>query len=133
MPRLTDTHYLDQRNKLLANWFDPNGNTFGRISSRQQLELHDYFAVTAQLIEADVLAHRLVISREKPSLSQRAGRAYRQIEPFLEHPIQQLVPAPTRGGHVVAHTVRRPHLDTGELSRIITKMIAADAKNRPKD
>ncbi len=132
MPRLTNADYLNQRKKLRADWFNHGGSAFSRIPSRQQLELHDYFAITQPLFEAEVLAHRKTISREQPSLPQRAGRAYRQVEPFLDH-TEQRVAGPTRGGHVVAHAVRRPYLDSGELSRIIIKMIAADAKKRRKD
>jgi hypothetical protein len=132
MPRLTNANYLNQRKKLRAEWFDHHGSAFSRIPSRQQLELHDYFAITQQLFEAEVLVHRLTISRQQPSLPQRAGRAYRRIEPFLDRTMQPVV-ASTRGGHVVAYVVRRPQLDVSQLSRVITKTMAADAKKRCKD
>jgi hypothetical protein len=131
MPRLTNDDFLYQRKKLRADWFNHHGSAFGRIPSRQQLELHAYFAVTHQLFEAEVLAHRKTIRREQRSLPQRAGRAYRQIEPFLDRTMEPVTEA-SPGSHIVASAVRRPQLDVRPLSRVIIKKMAADAKKRPK-
>lgn len=70
MPRLTNQRYLD-----LALMWRTDDFTYGTLSPNEQWDLHAYFVPYKSLTEAELLEHRKRISKEQPSLPQRAGRA----------------------------------------------------------
>ena len=81
MPRLTNTRYLYQRGRLRANWIDQQSRAFGRLESQEQMDLHDFFAPTEQFDDEAALRHRSEVTKNFPSLPQKAGRAYRSALP----------------------------------------------------
>lgn len=89
MPRLTDADYLSQRKKLRSDWFDHHAHGFSYLSSREQYDLHRYFAVAKLFGEEELLAHRAEVTKTDPSLPQRAGRAFAAVQPHLEIQLPQ--------------------------------------------
>jgi len=79
MPRLTNSDYLLYRAELAA-LFEEQVPVQVFLSYRDQLVLHDYFAPTQELTDAEAIAHRLAITQANPSLPNRAGKILRQIE-----------------------------------------------------
>lgn len=144
MPRLTNAHYLYQRKRLRANWFDQHARAFSRLESQEQMDLHDYFAPTEQFDDKAALAHRAEVTKIFPSLPQKAGRAHQSALPFLDapwpktaQPIANRSPRrhPVKQGsrRVVIHAVRNPKVDTYKLSRALIAIMDARLKVQAKD
>jgi hypothetical protein len=73
MPRLTNHDFLVLHHALRQLWLDKR-LVFGDLTSRQQWELHQYFVPARDMSHAKLLAHRRQVTKEHPSLPQRAGR-----------------------------------------------------------
>lgn len=79
MPRLTSQQYLEAHQKLaIAHHDEPL--MFGSLSPAEQWALHAYFVPSKGLSDQQLLDHRKTITKEQPSLPQRAGRALAHIE-----------------------------------------------------
>lgn len=59
----------------------------------EQWDLHGFYGITEQFDEKHILAYRARVSREQPSLPQRAGRAYAHLQ-SIEHQLAKLQPRP---------------------------------------
>lgn len=79
MPRLTSRDYFARRQFLQELWFDHAAGSIGMIPTDMQRDLHDFFALTEPLTEAEVLQHRKEMSKAFPALPQQAGRAYEVV------------------------------------------------------
>jgi len=93
MPRLATLDYLNQRAALREEWFERGAYAFVVLSPTEQFHLHDFFELTKDLSPLEVVAHRKDITVRRPSLPQRAGRAFARIRPFLN---MRLYPTPVR-------------------------------------
>lgn len=91
MPRLTNTNYLQQRHHLCHLWFAQDGGSVSRLSATEQWDLHGFYGITEQFDEKQILAYRAEVTREQPSLPQRAGRAYAHLQ-AIEHQLAKLPP-----------------------------------------
>jgi hypothetical protein len=58
---------------LRSFWLESEGAVFAELPPQQQWYLHDYFLPDEQLSDTELLAHRKVISRQRPSLRQSAA------------------------------------------------------------
>ena len=54
------------------------------LSPTEQWALHSYYEFTKKLSDAELLAHRKAISRVRPSLPQRAGKAFSKLRLFSD-------------------------------------------------
>lgn len=79
MPRLTSKDYLTQRHLLIEEWFDRDAIAFGDVPLQAQHDLHDFYAPTELLSDADALKHRAAMTKAFPSLPQKAGRALQTL------------------------------------------------------
>ncbi len=118
MPRLTDSEFLAIHRQLKVDWQQATG-LYGYLSSREQWQLHGYFRPSEELSDADLLAHRIAISKEQPSLPQRAGKAYRKLE---------LVRASLARARNVAVTPSQPTQRTSRKVRHITVRAVVNPK-----
>ena len=84
MTRLTQLTYITQHYQLKKEWFSPGGGAFIMLSPTEQWALHSYYEFTKKLSDAEPLAHRKAISREHPSLPQRAGKAFSKLRLFSD-------------------------------------------------
>ena len=84
MTRLTQLTYSAQHYQLKREWFSEGGGAFIMLSPTEQWALHSYYEFTKKLSDAELLAHRKAISREHPSLPQRAGKAFSKLRLFSD-------------------------------------------------
>ena len=54
------------------------------LGPTEQWALHSYYEFTKKLTDAELLAHRVVISRTQPSLPQRVGKAFSKLRQFSD-------------------------------------------------
>ena len=96
MPRLTNTAYLVQRERLIKA-FNIRPSLFTALSYNDQLDLHAFYALHQEWIDQDLLAHRAQVTKEHPSLPHRAGKLYARINRQLQNnrPHQPLPPTGT--------------------------------------
>jgi hypothetical protein len=108
MSRLSNTAYLRFRAYLHAVW-ESRRPAFSLISTADQYDLHQYFRPSEDLTPAEQLEHRRVVSREQPSLPQRAGRALRHFA--SPKPLHQ-----QWHGRITLYPLLRPQPDLKRLS-----------------
>lgn len=73
MPRLTSQDYLAQRRLLIKEWYEHDAIAFGDIPLQAQHDLHDFYAPTEPMSDADALKHRAAMAKAFP-LSFAEGR-----------------------------------------------------------
>ncbi len=66
MPRLSAFNYFRLHAYLYDVW-QTKQRAFSLVSTKDQRFLHDYFRPSEYLTEAELLAHRVAITRERPS------------------------------------------------------------------
>ncbi|WP_157931080.1 hypothetical protein [Mycobacteroides abscessus] len=96
---------------------------FGYLSAQEQWDLHKYFLLTEHLSDVELLEHRRTITEEKPSLPQRAGRAFS----CLEHGTWKKVP-PTQlanGRSISVQGIMRPKPDLELLAKAVVLLATA--------
>jgi hypothetical protein len=91
MPRLTNRDYLIIRHFLARLWDENDGAAFANLPGYAQRELHDYFAPTADLTDAEAIAHRVAMTKAFPALPQSAGRIFAALRASLEGRPNQIV------------------------------------------
>ena len=155
MPRLTNQRYLDINHDLSLMW-RTDDFTYGTLSPNEQWDLHAYFVPYKSLSEAELLAHRKRISKERPSLPQRAGRAAehfkrnyylvrdarrREAQEAPEHQAARAAAskksgyrtAPRPKGPVKVYAIVNPEIDVKMLARAcigIARLQLAEGKER---
>ncbi len=78
MPRLSNSDYLYSRSELLA-LLNEKIPIQVHFSYSDQMVLHAYFVPTMQINDEEALAYRKVISKENPSLPNRAGKLMKRV------------------------------------------------------
>lgn len=79
MPRLTNRNYLYLHDVLKHLWFHLH-QIYGYIPHSDQRYLKEYYQLTVDLTDTELLNHRREISQLQPSLPQRAGRALSKLD-----------------------------------------------------
>ncbi|QWT23897.1 hypothetical protein KPL76_00090 [Subtercola sp. PAMC28395] len=82
MTRLTNQHYLNQRNQLTEEWKVEGGGAFIMLKPNEQWALHDFYAFTEKLTDDQAIRHRKAAAANASSLPQRAGRALSHLAFF---------------------------------------------------
>lgn len=75
MPRLTPSAYQSIHEHLRQLWLH-DGDMFCVLSPAEQWLLHTYFVPNVQLSPDELASYRLAVTKQNPSLPQRAGRAF---------------------------------------------------------
>lgn len=128
MPRLATIDYLRQRAALREEWFVRDAYAFAVLSPTEQFAVHDFYELTKNLSPLELIAHRRDITARRPSLPQRAGRAFARIRPFLNLPPEpfkaELAESRARtwsakDRHVYVQSLVKPDLDAAEFAKII--------------
>lgn len=128
MPRLATIDYLRQRAALREEWFVRDAYAFAALSPTEQFAVHDFYELTKNLSPLELIAHRKDITARRPSLPQRAGRAFARIRPFLNLPPSPFTAQPggrrvrtwsAKDRHVHVQSLVKPDLDLGEFAKII--------------
>ncbi|OZD55610.1 hypothetical protein CH252_07085 [Rhodococcus sp. 06-1477-1B] len=138
MPRLTNLDYLEQRRRLMSAWeFSPH--LIAELEFRQQRALHDFFAVSHEMYDEEVIAYRQAQAKSFPSLPQRAGRAYVCFEEIVAEDRRRRAMAPTEtvqvsGAKRPRKIVRvvglvRPQIDTKKIAEILVQLAIEDSGN----
>jgi hypothetical protein len=117
MPRLSSRRYLAVHDVLYERWHEHHGNPLQYLSPAEQWALHDYFRLSEQLSDIELLDHRKRVSQQRPSLPALAGKARKKLDgPF---------PGPGRGGggagpkHIVIYPLVRPTPDVDKFVRAL--------------
>jgi hypothetical protein len=76
MSRLTQTNYLIHRQYLRQEWMSRDGAIFANLPLQDQLDLHDYCALSVPITDEQALRHRAEMTKIFLSLPQKAGRSY---------------------------------------------------------
>lgn len=142
MPRLTNNNYLNAHRFLHQLWQDYK-SLFILLSPSHQWELHGYYQTDKDLLADHLLTNRRLITKDNPSLPQRAGKhlakvwkAPRAAEKVTEgHPPDQFGPAvnyiasrrseqpsgvPSAKGKVgTVRTLARPEIDLDKLAHAL--------------
>jgi len=84
MPRLTNRDYLSNRHFLTQLWERESGSLFAVLPGYAQRDLHDFFAFTTSMDDAEALEHRAEMTAAFPSLPQAAGRALAAVHAQAE-------------------------------------------------
>lgn len=139
MPRLTNQTYLSIHHQLHELWID-HPQELSLVSYRDQLALHRYFSPAVDEPDDQHLAHRRWISTVDPSLPQRAGRAYQQLQramaaaqPALGAAVRTPVGAPRR---LRVQGLARPEPDLERIAQVIFEQIMMEVEeeeNREQD
>lgn len=133
MPRLTSQDYLAQRRLLIEEWYEHDAVAFGDTPIPAQHDLHDFYAPTEPLSDADALKHRAAMTRAFPSLPQKAGRAFQMLIAVRELKALRGAEARTsprkpgaKRGIRIAPVVR-PKTDLRLLAKVLVKLSVHDA------
>lgn len=123
MPRLSTLDYLRFHVYLHEIWHTQQ-QAFSLVSTKDQRSLHDYFRSSEHLTEADLLAHRVAITQEGPSLPHCAGRALRHLADPL--PLRQ----PSGSGRIVLYPLLKPNPDLARMSRALLAVVIREHEAR---
>lgn len=135
MPRLTTQDYLTHRRLLIEEWFEHDANAFAEVPFQAQHDLHDFYAPTEPLSDAEALKHRTAMTEAYPALPQKAGRAFQTLLAVRERKAQRVVrtdvpraaprgDARTRGVRIAA--VVRPTPDVPLLAKALLRLALDD-------
>ncbi len=141
MPRLTDQHYLTRAHQLHQFW-DQAQDVFGYLSPAEQWQLHEYFQLSKLLSDSDLLVHRAVITAQRPTLPQQAGRALRKLDAAAgawalqqqRRLVSSLPPQrhqPTDQQRVRAYGIVKPEIDLQAFVQLLMDM-ANDPQGPPE-
>jgi hypothetical protein len=107
------------------------------LSYNQQIELHAFYQDFKDLDDDQAIAHRIRISKQQPSLPNRAGKAFKIIlkvveiiqrssgEPPKKKPVPVPVPAGRRKQHIVLRPLARPEIDIQQLAEVLLDHMAS--------
>jgi hypothetical protein len=119
MPKLTNEDYL-KRHDLLGRLWEQNQRAYSYLSYQQQRDLHDYYVPTKSLTDLELLAHRKRVTKQNPSLPQRASRAFAALrQGKVTKPISV---SESRGRQISARALARPEIDAKKLARALLQM-----------
>ena len=137
MPRLTNADYLDQRHRLMVAW-EFRSQLIAELEPYEQHALHNFFAMSREMYDEDVVAYRQEQTKREPSLPHKAGRAYAHLEQIIaadreRRAIATVETVPVRGAKRPKKTVRvaglvKPELDIPGLARMIHRLAIEDQK-----
>jgi hypothetical protein len=83
MPRLTNPQYLKIHHALAWYWQN-SPRIYSTLAPNEQWDIHAYFVPYKFLPDQELLQHRNTITKERPSLPQKAGRAFNHLDRNIE-------------------------------------------------
>jgi len=145
VPRLTNDDYTKQRLFLVHawSWFP---DIFTVLPYNQQMEVHEYYAPSKTCTTDEALVHRHQVTREQPSLPNRAGKSFprllhrtqvitQRIEFLATHPQPPLPHLKTKSrthGNVRSYALTPPEIDDRKLARALPA-VARDMQTKHDD
>lgn len=127
MARLLPCSYLSRHRCLRHLWLNADG-VFANLTYTEQLDLHRYYSPAIDEPDEVHLAHRAWISKQDPSLAQRAGRAYAKL--IAGGSVGRFVATRRRGRQLTVGGVALPSPDVRRIARMI---IATEQRKRATD
>jgi hypothetical protein len=119
MPRLTTSDYLFCYQYLHEIWVT-DYSPFGLITTKDQRYLHDYFPLSKEMTDAELLTHQADVAARRPSLPHSAGRALKH----LANPDPLRVASATDGNRrIVVYPIARPEIDTKRMAEALLDYI----------
>lgn len=128
MPRLNHPEYFARRSALRTDWRQ-GAPVLRRLTAEQQWALHDFYLLSHDLPDAEVLTRRDTAVESQPTLTRSADMAYRSFTTHEARARQQAEPTTTTAqgdGPIAKTSLRR----SGRGAR---PLIAWSDPNRPTD
>jgi len=119
VPRLSNAAYLRRHYLLHKAWFDLQGKPFSYLSPREQWDLHAYYQPYKHLSEEELLAHRVKISKDRPSLPAKAGKAYANLAAGR---VTGVTSSSNGKRQFSVRGIMNPEIDLKQLSRALIAM-----------
>lgn len=116
MPRLTNDLYLKRHRWLYKLWFDHDGAPFSYLKPNEQWDLHAYYQPYKDLTDEELLEHRKQISKERPSLPARAGKAFTNLATGKQTGVKI---SHTGKRSISVRAIVRPEIDLKLLSKAL--------------
>ena len=135
VPRLTNQSYLQQRTHLRECWIGRRA-LYGKLTASQQWDLHAFFRPTEDFTDDEAIAHRVHLSKVRPSMPHRAGKAYRAFEEVERAAVPARAGTRSRTSDKVIHvrSVVRPEPDFAKLVRgLMVSLREREKTQRPPD
>lgn len=138
MPRLTDQQYLQAHHQLRRFWQYAQA-IYSYLAPAEQWQLHDYFQLSKDLSDQDLLAHRQAITKERPTLPHQAGKLLTKLDAaaaaWALHQQRPLIhaivtnPHRPKGRSVVVHAIVEPELDAEAFLQVLLDLLDDDQQS----
>jgi hypothetical protein len=128
MPKLSNEDYLIRHEMLHRVWGTDNRH-FAGLTYQQQRDLHDYYVPAKDLTNDELLAHRRKVTKQSPSLPQRASKAFLVMLKPEAQP-DHYVHTDKKGRKITIRPLVRPEIDTEKLAMALLDLAK---KLSPKD
>ncbi len=146
MARLTNDKYYKDHELLFLLWYSIQ-NLFSVLTPTQQQAIHDFCLPTANITKNELLDYREYISKLRPSLPHKAGRAlkwmysiylvaneragkdeakFRAIINYFRHENQKKIMQGKR--RIRVSSIRQPQIDIERLGRALIELEYQRAK-----
>ena len=119
MPRLNRSKYF-MRHKALSHLWDAHRQLFSLLSPTAQLELHQFYLPTVDIIEHELASYRQYINAREPSLAHRAGKHFALLTRRSRHASTTI----SSSGTMSVRPIMKPTPDAKKLARAF--MLLAD-------
>lgn len=126
MPRLTDKHYLEQRQLLVKAW-QKDRLAFLLLPWDQQLDLHGFYAPYKQFTDDEAIEHRRQVTADHPNLPARAGKIFKKISGLIrpDGTITYLRRRHHGNQRYRISALARPEIDVEKLARVLLEVAEA--------
>jgi hypothetical protein len=131
VPRLTNNDYVIQRDFLKDDWNEFRA-IYAFLDYTDQLVLHEFYGPSKDWSDEEAIAHRKRVTKQQPSLPNRAGKLYAQIDRHAKDLQKRLAEQPTqpakvkikrlpqaRGKIRVSSVIARPEPDLRKLAMVL--------------
>jgi hypothetical protein len=124
MPRVTTQQYIERHNLLRQVWLRDEGR-FACLPAKEQWELHAYYVPSKDLTGEQLLEHRALITKEQPSLSNKAGKAFAALSRGDTRGViygSPMTRGKYKGRRISVRAVARPEPDFKNLAQALIDM-----------
>lgn len=143
MPRLTNPIYTRIHHYLRRYWVE-DPQVYSLLAPSEQWDIHAFFQPYVEWRDEELVEYRKRISKERPSLPQRAGRALRRFDWAVSElarlrALEAGLTAEERKKHkaksIHVYPLMRPEPDFQKIARALIRLaeekVKRDAKSHP--
>lgn len=121
MPRITKQQYLDRHHLLRKDSLEASVR-LGNLTTTQQWALHAYYLPRQDLTDQELLDHRGLVTAQRPSLPNTAGKAFAALQTgrasgIIRDPV--IIKGKMRGSRISVRAMARPEPDVEKLAKAL--------------